>query len=157
MKKLLVLAAALFLLVPATAMAGMTAFMDMDELSNNELADTTGQAGITLTTSLTIVTGGYIGWGDDDGCAATVGQTWQGWVTLSTIWSDGVTLSNVTIDVCSAYDGDEWIVIAVPSMTLNQGVRAIKVGNTIDEDDSMGELQIHNLSLAAITLQVRGH
>jgi len=61
MKKLLVLAAALLILLPANAMAGMTAFMDMDELSNTELASTTGQAGITLRTSMTIVTGGYIG------------------------------------------------------------------------------------------------
>jgi hypothetical protein len=157
MKKLLVLAAVLLLIVPATAMAGMTAFMDMDELSSNELADTTGQAGITLRTTLTIVTGGYIGWGDDDGCTTTVNATNQGWLTLSSIWSDGVTLTDVTIDVCSNEAGDQWVVIAVPTLTLNQGVRAIKVGSLINTDDSMGELQIVNLSLAAMTIHVRGH
>jgi hypothetical protein len=156
MKKLLVLAAVLLLLAPATAMAGMTAFMDMDELSNNELADTTGQAGITLRASLTIVTGGYIGWGDDDGCTTTVATTAQGWLTLSSIWSTGINLTDVTVDVCS--DGTQsWLTIGVPTMTLNQGVRAIKVGSQINTDSSLGELQIVNLSIAAVTLQVRGH
>jgi len=156
MKKLLVLAAALLLIVPASAMAGMTAFMDMDELSPSEMASTTGQAGITLNASLTIVTGGYIGWGDDDGCTSTVNATNQGWLTLSSIWSSGITLNGLTVDVCS--DGAEsWLTIGIPAMTLNQGVRAIKVGSTINTDDSMGELQIVNLSLSSITLQVRGH
>jgi hypothetical protein len=151
MKKLLVLAAAILLFLPASAMAGMTAFMDMDELSNSELADTTGQAGITLRTSLTIATGGYIGWGDDDGCAGT-----QGWLTLSSIWSSGIVLTDATIDVCTI-GAESWLVIVVPSMTLNQGIRAIKVGSTINTDDSMGELQIVNLSLSAMTIQLRGH
>jgi len=157
MKKLLVLAAALLLMVPASAMAGMTAFMNMDELSSNEMAQTSGQAGITLTTSLTIITGGYIGWGDDDGCTATVNATNQGWLTLASIWSDGTTLTDVTVDVCSNELGNEWIVIKVPSLTLNQGIRAIKVGNTKNADASMGELVISNLSLAAVTIHVRGH
>jgi len=157
MKRLLVLAAAILLLVPATAMAGMTAFMNMDELSSSEMASTTGQAGITLRASLTIVTGGYIAWGDDDGCTTTVNATNQGWLTLKSIWSTGTNLTDVTIDVCSNELGDQWIVVKVPTMTLNQGIRAIKVGSTRDSDDSMGELQIVNLSLAAVTIHVRGH
>ncbi len=162
MKKLLVLAAALLLLVPATAMAGMTAFIDMDELSNNELADTTGQAGITLTTTVQVLTGGYIAWGDDNGCAQTLGETWNGWLSLSSIWSDGITLSEVLIDVC--WDGtNNWLTIAVPAMTLNQGVRAVRVGPTaaLGGPDltaaSLGEIRISGLQLAAITLQIRGH
>jgi len=157
MKKLLVLAAALLLMVPASAMAGMTAFMDMDELSASEMASTSGQAGITLQASITIVTGGYIAWGDDDGCTITVNSTNQGWLTLASIWSDGTTLTDVTVDVCSNEAGNEWVVIKVPSMTLNQGIRAIKVGNTKNTDASMGELDIVNLSLAALTIRVRGH
>jgi len=156
MKKLLVLAAVALLLVPASAMAGMTAFMNMDELSSKEMASTTGQAGITLNASLTIVTGGYIGWGDDDGCTTTVNGTNQGWLTLSSIWSTGISLNGLTVDVCS--DGTEsWLTVVIPAMTLNTGVRAIKVGSLINTDDSMGELQIVNLSLSSVTLQVRGH
>jgi hypothetical protein len=137
-------------------MAGMTAFMDMDELSNSELAGTTGQAGITLRTAMSIVTGGYIGWGDDDGCTTTVAGTNQGWLTLSSIWSSGITNTDITIDVCS--DGTQsWLTIVIPTMTLNAGVRAIKVGSTINTDDSLGELQIVNLSIANQTIQVRGH
>lgn len=158
MKKLLVLAAALLMIVPATAMAGMTAFMDMDELSSSEMASTTGQAGITLNASLTIVTGGYIGWGDDDGCTTTVAPTNQGWLTLSSIWSNGITLNGLTVDVCTNATGTEtWLTIGIPAMTLNTGVRAIKVGSVINTDDSMGELQINSLSLASIRLEVRGH
>jgi len=157
MKKLLVLAAAILLLVPASAMAGMTAFTNMDELSSSEMASTTGQAGITLRASLTIVTGGYIAWGDDDGCTTTVNATNQGWLTLKSIWSTGTNLTDVTIDVCSNTAGDQWIVVGIPTMTLNQGIRAIKVGSTRDSDDSMGELQIVDLSLAAVTIHVRGH
>jgi len=157
MKKLLVLAAAILLLVPASAMAGMTAFTNMDELSSSEMASTTGQAGITLRASLTIMTGGYIAWGDDDGCTTTVNATNQGWLTLKSIWSTGTNLTDVTIDVCSNTAGDQWIVVGIPTMTLNQGIRAIKVGSTRDSDDSMGELQIVDLSLAAVTIHVRGH
>lgn len=157
MKKLLVLAAVALLLVPASAMAGMTAFMNMDELSSKEMASTTGQAGITLNAELTIVTGGYIGWGDDDGCTSVVNATNQGWLTLKSIWSDGITLNGVTIDVCSNELGNQWIVVGVPALTLNQGIRAIKVGSTRDSDDSLGELQIVDLSVAAVTIHVRGH
>jgi len=93
---------------------------------------------------------------DDDGCTGTVNATNQGWLTLSSLWSDGITNTDVTIDVCS--DGAQsWLTIKVPSMTLNLGVRAIKVGSVINTDDSMGELQIVSLSLADQTIQVRGH
>jgi len=157
MKKLLVLAAALLLMVPASAMAGMTAFMDMDELSSSEMASTSGQAGITLRASLTIVTGGYIGWGDDDGCTATVSTTAQGWVTLASIWSTGTTMNDVTVDVCTGEAGATWIVVQVPALTLNQGIRAIKVGSLRNTGASMGELNIVNLSVANVNLRVRGH
>jgi len=157
MKKLLVLAAALLLMVPATAMAGMTAFMDMDELSSSEMASTSGQAGITLRASLTIVTGGYIGWGDDDGCTTTVAVGNQGWVTLASIWSTGTTLNDVTIDVCTGESALTWIVIQVPQLTLNQGIRAIKVGSLKNTGASLGELNIVNLSVASVNLRVRGH
>jgi hypothetical protein len=156
MKKLLVLAAAILILLPASSMAGMTAFMDMDELSNTELAGTTGQAGITLRTSIGIATGGYIGWGDDDGCTTTVGTTNAGWLTLSSIWSDGITNTDITIDVCTAA-GETWLTVVIPTMTLNAGVRAIKIGQFINTEDSLGELQIVSLSLQTQTIQVRGH
>jgi len=157
MKKLLVLAAALLLMVPASAMAGMTAFMDMDELSSSEMASTTGQAGITLKATAEIVTGGYIAWGDADGCTWTIGGSSQGWLTLSQLWSNGTVLDGLTVDVCTGEDSLSWLVIRIPSMTLNQGVGFIKIGSLRDSGDSLGELNVVSLSVANVDLRVRGH
>jgi len=147
---------AFVLLAPVAAMAGMTAFAGMDELSSHELAATTAQAGITMTMTGQIVTGGYIAWGDDDGCTTTVNATNQGWLTLASIWSTGG-VSTMTIDVCSNTMGDQWLVITAPVMLINRGIRAIKVGSTRNSDDSLGELQISNVLVADLTIHVRGH
>jgi hypothetical protein len=157
MKKVLLLAAALLLLAPP-AMAGMTAFMDMDELSSSELADTTGQAGITIRGTITVVSSGFIAWGDDDGCTNTITSTNQGWLTLATIAQSVTTTgSGIEIDVCGSYAGDQYLVITLPGLTMTQTIRAIKVGSTINTDDSMGELRIVDLVLTGTTIAVRGH
>jgi len=157
MKKSLVLAVALLLMLPISAMAGMTAFMDMDELSSGEMASTQGQAGITLRAEVSIVTGGYIAWGDDDGCTKTINPAKQGWLTLASVWSDKTTLTDVTVDVCTGEDGKSWLVLYVPSLTVNQGIRAIKVGSLVNTGPSLGELRIANLTYDKVSIRVTGH
>jgi hypothetical protein len=149
----MIIAAAILLLLPVSAMAGMTAFMDMDELSNNELSDTTGQVGITLNATLGI-TGGYIGWGDGDGCGGT---TWdRGWVTLSGITATGTVLDGTTIDACTS-GATTWLTIVVPAMTINANVDAVLIGQDVNTGPSIGQITVGNLGLAGVTLEIAGH
>jgi len=89
-RKCLIVLACLFVCVPVSAMAGM-----MMEVSDLDLEDVSGQAGITLSMTTT-VTAGSIAWGDSDGYMGT--YTSQGWVVMSNVSSPQVILSNVTID-----------------------------------------------------------
>lgn len=155
MKKILVLAVIMLLVAPISAMAGMTAFMDMDEMSDTELAATTGQTGITMNQTITI-TGGYIAWGDDNGCAGTTAN--RGWLTLENITASGLIMDGTTIDICKA--GGEvttWLTIGVPALTITAGISAIRVGSNIDAGFSLGELVIHSLQINAMTVEITGH
>ncbi|MEW5735552.1 MAG: DUF6160 family protein [Thermodesulfobacteriota bacterium] len=156
MKKLLVLIVAALLLAPVSAMAGMNAFMDMDELSNSELASTTGQTGITINATAQIL-GGYIAWGDNDGCGGTTAAT-DGWLTINGITASGIVLDGTTIDVCTA-GTTTWLTIGVPALTINANVASLYLGSTIRTNgpDSLGQLTIGNLQLAAMTLEITGH
>jgi hypothetical protein len=155
MKKLVILVAALLLIAPISAMAGMTAFMDMDEMSNAELADTTGQTGITINQTLQLA-GGYIAWGDNDGCGGTT--TNQGWLTLNNITASAIVLNGMTIDVCTATgETTTWLTIGIPAQTVTAGVSEIKVGSAANAGPSMGELVIHSLTVANMTVQITGH
>lgn len=154
MKKILVIAAIALMLIPVTAMAGMTAFMDMDEMSSNEMSDVTGQTGITIDSQVNI-TGGYIAWGDDDGCTT---YTVQGYVQLTTIVFDMLDIDDMTIDAC--YDGtDTWIVITMNEQTINGSIAAIRTTDSLGfgAGASMGSLTIGSLTMDIPLTRIRGH
>jgi hypothetical protein len=157
MKKLLVLIVAALLLAPVSAMAGMNAFMDMDELSNSELASTTGQTGITINTSTRIISG-WIAWGDDDGCLGTTINT--GYLVLGNITAATITTTGLTIDVCTS-GGTTWLTIGVPQTTVSD-LRIAGIYPTTSDtgpggDESLGSLRVTNLVLGAQTLQITSH
>jgi hypothetical protein len=154
MKKIIVLVAALLLVAPLSAMAGMTAFMDMDEMSDNELAETTGQTGITIKQHLEI-SGGYIAWGDNDGCAGTSAN--EGWLTLNDLTVSALD-ADMTIDVCKAGgEATTWLTIGISEQIITAGIAEIKVGSNINSGPSLGELVIHSLRIASTTMQITGH
>jgi len=155
MKKILVLAAIL-MLVPVSAMAGMTAFMNMDELSSNDLSSVTGQTGITINAQITI-TGGFQSWGDNDGCTAF---TTAGFVTLSTITTRGfaIDVSGLTIDACN--DGTtSYVSISYPTITLNQYIAAVRIGDdaAFGNGASIGSLTVGSLTLGSSYIRISGH
>jgi len=155
MKKLLVLAA-LLLMVPVSAMAGMTAFMDMDELSNNELAQTTGQVGITINTSIGSITGGYVAWGDSDGCAGC-GST-AGWLSLSTLTITTGQNISMTVDACTTAAGTSYLVLGITSGSINLDIAHMRVGSAAGAGADMGELSVSALNLGGgVTLKITGH
>lgn len=163
MKKLLVLIVAALLLAPVSAIAGMNAFMDMDELSNSELASTTGQTGITINTTLDI-DGGWIAWGDDDGCGGTTLTNTPSWMVLGNITSSAIVTTGLTIDVCTS-GTTTWLTIGVPQTTVASleiaGIyptdTAPVSGGLPPADPSMGSIGIYDLVLAAQTLQITSH
>lgn len=159
MKKLAL--ALILLMVPVAAMAGMNAFMDMDEMSSTEMAALTGQTGITMNAQITI-NDGYIAWGDSDGCGGTTATT-DGWLTLSGINVASLTITGQTIDICRV-GGTSWLTIGIPALTVQGSVANIYIDSTIvtrsglayDEGNSLGHL-VFDLSLGAMTTQITGH
>jgi len=164
MKKLLVIVA-MMLMLPVSAMAGMTAFMDMDELSNNELAQTTGQVGITVLTNIGSVTGtgGYISWGDSNGCAGC--GTTAGWLNLTTLSFSVATGTEIgmTIDACTTSAGVSYLVLGISagSITTDLDIQHMRVGSAVGNIGAdMGELVVDNLMVnvgSTITLKIAGH
>lgn len=159
MKKLAL--ALILLMVPVAAMAGMNAFMDMDEMSNTEMAALTGQTGITMNATLQIL-GGHVAWGDSDGCGGTTVAT-DGWLTLSGITVGSLAITGQTIDICRI-GGTSWLTIGIPSLTVQGGVANIYIDSTVrttglnvyQEDNSLGHL-VFNLQLGSMTTQITGH
>jgi len=157
MKKVLILVAVLAMLLPASAMAGMTAFMDMDELSSTDMSDVTGQTGITIYASIGILNG-YVSWSDDDGCTA-FGTA--GFVTLATIKSSNISINGLTIDACN--DGTtSYVSISIPTLTLNQSISAVRIGTahavgTGPGGPSIGRIDQSNITLSSSWLRVSGH
>ncbi|MBU2489072.1 MAG: hypothetical protein KKA60_06750 [Proteobacteria bacterium] len=154
MKKILVLAVVLLLLAPISAMAGMSAFMNMDEMSGNEMSDVTGQTGITIDLTQEI-TGGYVAWGDNDGCTT---YTTAGFLILSTITAGPITVDGLTIDAC--YDGTTaYLVIGVPSTIINANIAAIRLADSagFGLGDSLGSLTIGSLAVTGMTVRINGH
>jgi len=157
MKKLAILAVAL-LLVPASAMAGMTAFMNMDELNSQEMASVTGQTGITIQAD-TGITGGTIGWTDDNGFTAPDGTTFsqQGVVTIA-LGAITTGVSNILIDAGSnAAATESWIAISTNTITINATINSIKVGTALNDGASLGKIQLVNLALANTQMRITGH
>ena len=159
MKKLAL--ALILLMVPVAAMAGMNAFMDMDEMSNTEMAALTGQTGITMNAQLSILNG-HVAWGDTDGCGGTTATT-DGWLTLSGITVASLNITGQTIDICRV-GGTSWLTIGIPSLTVVGGVANIFIDSTVitrsglvpDEGNSLGHL-VFNLTLGSMTTQITGH
>lgn len=160
MKKIMVLAVVALMLIPVSAMAGMTAFMNMDELSNTEMAQTTGQTGITINATAQILAGSYVAWGDNDGCAGIMGTAGtQGWLTINDLLVSGLVLDGTTIDVCTEGTTTTWLVIGVPEMTVAATcqVELGQAANTTGASLSILGLVDANLHMGGMTLQVTGH
>lgn len=141
--------------VSSPALAGMTAFMDMDELTDEDLDKATGEAGITMLVTPLSVTSGYIGWGDDDGLTNTVNPTNQGWLTLHSVWGDA-TITPILVDVQS--DGaNSWVTIGALTVDGNVGIKATKIGNTPDGGNDTGEFRATGLHVETSPIKVCGH
>ena len=154
MKKIFIMLVVLCMF-SAPSMAGMTVFSDMDELSENEMSQTTGKAGISIQTTPLVFSGGYIGWGDDDGLTTTVAATNQGWLTLSSVWGDA-DITPVTVDVGS--DGiNSWLTIGAVTVTGNVGVKAVKIGDNPDAGNDTGEFRATGLRVETSPIKICGH
>ncbi|MDI6797183.1 MAG: hypothetical protein QMD09_09570 [Desulfatibacillaceae bacterium] len=134
MRKLIVLVAAAMLFLPMSAMAGMTAFMDMEQVSDFELAETTGQTGLTIDLTVASSSFTWVSWGDDDGYAplTTIG----GVLYIVPITPLALDL-NVTVDVCTSL-GVNYLVLEVTGLTFSNAIAlglgdgAAGVGNAVD-------------------------
>jgi len=159
MKKLL-LVALVVLFVPASAMAGMTAFMDMDELTNSELASQSAQAGISIAIDLGIsnTSGSYVAWSDGNGYT---GYTAGGSVTLRNLGLSGTTytMANpLTVDVCTDPVTGSWIVLGVGALNLDM-TADLEVGATVNTGlaaDQLGSITNH-IILNGGTIKIKGH
>jgi hypothetical protein len=156
MKKLAILAVAL-LLVPASAMAGMTAFMNMDELSPKEMATVTGQTGITVELDTVGVSSGTISWVDDDGGPATLGYSDPGAVVIS-LGTCTTSLSGLAVDAGTT-GGVSAIVITTGAQTLDANITAIRCATAADDTTqaSLGQIKITDLVTTTGTVAIRGH
>lgn len=160
MKKLAL--ALILLMVPVAAMAGMNAFMDMDEMSNTEMAALTGQTGITMNATLQILEG-YVAWGDVDGCGGTTLTNTIGWLTLSGIQVGSLAITGQTIDICRV-GSTSWLTIGIPTLTVSGSVANIFIDSSVvtrsglayDQGNSLGHLRF-DLSLGSMTTQITGH
>jgi len=149
MKKLCVLAA-LMLLLPVSAMAGMTAVSDVD------LEGVTGQTGITITMNVT-VSADSMAWGDSDGFGT---YTTAGWLVLSSVTTPSVNLTNVTID-CGSDGTNAILQINLGTSNLIQG--NLTIGNVIigttssATTESIGEVRMTGLGIKTGAIQIKGH
>jgi hypothetical protein len=149
MKKLLVLAA-IMMLVPVSAMAGMTAVSDVD------LEGVTGQTGITISMTVT-VQADSMAWGDSDGFGT---YCTQGWLILSTVSMPNVQLTNVTID-CGSDGSTSMLQINLGTSNLIQGnltIGNVIIGTTANAvTQSIGEIRMTNLGIKTGAIQISGH
>jgi len=154
MKKMLILAAVVLLMVPASAMAGMTAFMNMDELSSKELASTTGQAGISLDVNAGIAAGGYGAWQDVDGAS---GMVHTGVVT-GVFGATTLALQDLRIDACTKGAGlTSYIVIDTNGNTIAvNNMVTVRVGATVNAGRTLGNFYT-NATLSSLVVKIAGH
>jgi len=158
MKKALILVAILLMLAPASAMAGMTAFMNMDEMSGNEMSDVTGQTGISIDSTVKF-NGGYVAWGDLDGAAGIAATA--GYLILNSIYTPtALTMTGLTLDACT--DGaTTYLVIGLPAITGSATMQLL-LGNDANpnvatNEASLGELTLGSLSFGTSTIKIYGH
>jgi len=149
MKKLC-LVAALLMLLPVSAIAGMSAVSDVD------LEEVTGQTGITITMNVT-VTASSMAWGDSDGFGT---YSTQGWVVLSSVTMPSITLSGVTID-CGSDGTNSILQIDVGTGNLISG--NLTIGNVIigttaaSSTASIGEIRMVGLNVQTGAIRISGH
>jgi hypothetical protein len=173
MKKGMACLAVILLLAPVTAMAGMTTFLDLEDLNATEMDLVTGQTGITINMTAQI-TDGYVAYGDTDGVPPSA-QT-PGYVILSHIKTSPITIGvadkngngnafgvykngGLMIDACT--DGPtSYLVITMPET----GIEKVEIGSIrlasepgFDEGLSMGSIVIGGLVMAASTIRISGH
>jgi len=149
MKKLCLLAA-LLLVLPVSAMAGMTAVSDVD------LEEVTGQTGITITMNVT-VTATSMAWGDSDGFGT---YSTAGWVILSTVAMPSLTLTGVTID-CGSNGTDTILQIDLGTTSLISGnltIGNVIIGTTASATTaSLGEIRMVGLGVTTGAIRIAGH
>jgi hypothetical protein len=138
------------MLLPASAMAGMTAVSDVD------LEGVTGQTGITISMTVT-VEAATIAWGDSDGFGA---YSTQGWVILRDVTQPNISLSNVTID-CGTSGAESVLQIDVGTSNLIEGTMIIGnvvIGSTANATtQSIGEIRMTGLGIKTGAIQIKGH
>jgi len=149
MRKLCLLAA-LLMLLPVSAMAGMSAVSDVD------LEEVTGQTGITITMNVT-VTATSMAWGDSDGFGT---YSTAGWVILSTVQMPNVSLTGVTID-CGSDGVNSILQIDVGTGNLISGnltIGNVVIGTTASAStQSIGEVRMTGLGIQTGAIRIMGH
>ena len=149
MKKLLVIAALLLLLAPVSALAGMTSASEI------EMEDVTGQVGMTIDMSMSVVATD-VAWGDSDGFGT---YTTAGWlhlrnVTLPTISVNGLVVDQGTGGTVS------YIALATTGnlITGSLTIQSVVVGNTATATtESLGELRVGGIGVSFGTIRISGH
>jgi len=158
MKKLLILIAVL--LLPLSAMAGVAAFMSMDEANDQDLAQVTGQTGVSIEIQNMNQSIGTAGWEDNDGFA---GAPSTGAVVLGTITMSGVDVGTVIIDagtigaassrvsiVCTAgiYQGTIDVAHAYIQPGLNAAAAAV---------NDLGRVRLTEVDMTFDRILISGH
>ncbi|MFP4476543.1 MAG: DUF6160 family protein [Desulfatibacillaceae bacterium] len=155
-KGLLIIVLAALLALPMSAMAGMWS------ITENEMEDVTGQAGITIDMAVQ-VTSGYVAYGDDDG---DDGGTYAsaGFFTLSGMKiNDGAAtpgaldLSGLTIDVGTNASSESALVIGLPSISGQVSFDDILLGDSANGGTSLGSLTLGDLGTAESTITITAH
>lgn len=149
MKKLLIVAALLLILAPVSAMAGMTT------ASEKELEGVSGQVGMTVDMSMTVVASS-VAWGDSDGFS-----TWntQGWLILSNFSLPTIAISNLIIDVGTTGATSYLSLLTSGNIvTGNLVVGSIIVGSAATSTtQSLGELRVNGIGVSFGRIMLSGH
>jgi hypothetical protein len=151
MKKLSILAVLLMVLAPVSAMAGMTAASDMD------MADVSGQTGITISMTMSVTATGFA-WGDDDGFGAT--YTDPGWVVLSGLSLPTIALSGVTIDAGTSAAGTSRLQIGTVGNIISGDltIDAVVIGDgPAAVAPSIGEIRVTGIAVGFGNILIGGH
>ena len=157
MKKLMIVLA--ILLIPAVAMAGMSA------MSKKDLQTVKGQTGITIIAQGNSLTATRLAWGDADGF---VGATAAGWLVLNSLTLPGI---NTGIDVDIFTDATNALGMGTGSylridplgpgmLTGTLAVGGIYVGDTSGvgaDAERLGELIVTGVVFSPGTLYIRAH
>lgn len=149
MKKLLVVAAMLLLLAPVSAMAGMTTASEL------ELEGVTGQVGMTIDMSMSVVATD-VAWGDSDGFG-----TWTsaGWLRLRNVSLPTISVNGLVVDIGNGAS-TSYIALATTGnlITGNLTIESIVVGSTATATtESLGELRVGGIGVSFGTIRIAGH